>query len=77
VDETSTPPEDLKTRYVAARISDPEADIWCIAFWYILLLKAEGAAAQPLFLDGSLGHLIDKTDFEKDRLHCEWTYFID
>lgn len=37
----------------------------------------QGVAALPHILDGTLTHVVDSTEFEKDRLFCEWSYFID
>lgn len=77
VAERSEPPEDIQSRYISAGFANLEVSNKTPGDWYCLLHKVQGAAALPYILDGTLAHMIDNTEFEEDRLFCEWVYYVD
>ena len=71
------PPEELQARYLAAGFANLSVARKTAQDWYCLLHRMQGAAALPHILDGSLGHQVDRTEFENDTAFCEWAYFVD
>ena len=67
----------MQSRYIAAGFADLAVSKKSTDNWYCLLRKVQSADALPFVLDGMLNHQVDSTEFEKDILFCEWTYFVD
>lgn len=66
---------EMRTRY--AEFADLGISGQSPRDWFCLLYKTQGAKELQPILDGRLWHLIDNTDFEEDKLFCEWVYYID
>jgi hypothetical protein len=72
-----TPPtEEEQRRYQDAGYCNLGVSNQSPSDWYCLLRNLQGAAWIREVYKGSLGHILDGSDFPKDSLFCEYVYAI-
>lgn len=59
-------------RFVNLDVDDRDAHNW-----YCLLREAQGVTGLIAIETGTLGHVIDNTDFLSDDVSCEYAYILD